>query len=151
MRDASYFFLDGQHLAQGLTRCGHTIILDAWGSSKSPGGLTTPTLVGTADCLTKSKVSFSLAHSQASFPIRLAVKCGHVTEILPPDASKVMHARALGGEAVELPSLLLFQAGTNGDKVLRVWRSPRQGSWVPAPPPGGQLSTHEHTHWTVYA
>ena len=151
MKNASYFFLDGQHLAQGLTRCGHTVILDGWGSSKSPGGLTTPTLVGTADRLTKSKVSFTLAHSQASFPIHLAVKCGHVTEILPPDASKVMHARALGGGTVELPSLLFFQARTNGDKVLRVWRSPRQGSWVPAPLPGGQLSTHEHTHWSVYA
>ena len=119
MKNTSYFFLDGQHLAQGLTRCGHTI-LDGWGSSKSPGGLTTPTLVGTADRLTKSKVSFTLAHSQASFPIRLAVKCGHVTEILPPDASKVIHARALGGGTVELPSLLFFQAGTNGYTVLRV-------------------------------
>ena len=143
MRNASYFFLDGQHLAQGLARCGHTVILDGWGSSKSPGWLTTPTLVGTADCLTKSKVSFSLVHSQASFPICLAVKCGHVTEILPLDASEVMHARALGGGAVELPSLLFLQPGTNGEKVLRVWRSPRWGSWVPAPRPGGELSTQQ--------
>ena len=116
---------------------------DGWGSSKSPGWLTTPTLEGTADCLTKSKVSFSLVHSQASFPIRLAVKCGHVTEILPPDVSEVMPARALGGGAVELRSLLLFQPGTNGEKVLRVWRSPRWGSWVPTPPPGEELSTHQ--------
>lgn len=52
-----------------------------------------------------------------------------------------MHARASGGGAVELRSLLLFQPGTNGEEGLKSMEKSKMGKL--GPHAGGELSTHQ--------
>lgn len=131
MRNVSYSFRDCQHLAQCLAHREHAITLaDRWVGlwQISPGWLTTPSLVETANCLTKSVFLFSLAHSQASFPICLAGRCGHVTEVSPKGCEQSAVCQGFGRPSSRAALSFLQPGWRQGP---RGWRRPKMGKLGP--------------------
>lgn len=102
----------------------------------SPGRFITPSGVETANRPMKSMLHFSLAHSQPTFPICPAVRCGHGLRSYRRNVSKVVCARALGRHVAKL------QPGAD-EKVLEDGEVTRWGSLGPCVTAWKTVSTNK--------